>query len=176
MQALDFLGPIGFADIGKIEPQVNGVYLWCVKGTEGFYRVHYIGQSGDVARRILVHRRNQLAGKYTGFCPDELRKGLKRLKHRAGQGMIAKYADEERQAFNEAFLSAIDLFYAKLEPDADAPLRCRYEYALYVAVEDFGPHILYVGHLRAPTGEPFDVRVQTGSSHIQALTNASIRV
>jgi hypothetical protein len=90
--------------------------------------------------------------------------------------MIARYASEYRSEFNQKLLAAIDIFYAKLQPGTEAPLRCRYEYALYMAVEDYGQNILSVGYLRTPNGEPFDVLINTSSSEIEALTHATIRV
>lgn len=176
MRTLDFIGPIPFSRIDAVEQQTNGVYLWCVKGDDGLHRVHYIGEAGDIARRLNDHRRSQLAGRYTGFCPDALRRNIKVLKHRANRGMIARYASEDRSEFNQKLLAAIDIFYAKLQPGTEPPLRCRYEYALYMAVEDYGQNILSVGYLRTPNGEPFDVLINTGSSEIEALTHATIRV
>lgn len=180
MNTLHFIGPFAFLGsspaIDDIPPAINGVYLWCARSRSGLYRVHYVGEAADIAKRLKEHRKNQLNGKYTGFCPEALQENIKVLKHRASQGMVTKYSSLDRAAFNRDLLEAISVFYADLGSAADKPLRCRYEYAMYVAVEDHGQNILAVGHLRGPTGEQLQVAIDSGTSNIEALSNEVLRV
>lgn len=180
MKKLIFIGPLSFFEPGPtidgIGPGKNGIYLWCVKDHDSTYRVHYVGESFDVASRLRDHRKAQLLGQYVAFDPDGLRENIKILMHRAGKGMIEKYSSLERKEVNHKYLSAISVFYADLGCEADKGLRCRYEYALYTTVEDHGQNILHVGHLRSSADEPHDVVVETPGVNIEGLSNAVLRV
>lgn len=180
MKKLTLSGPFSFFEPGptidQIGPGANGIYLWCVAGNDGTHRLHYVGESFDVAMRLRGHRKAQLLGQYVAFDPDALRNNIKILMHRARKGMVAKYSGLDRSEFNRVYLSAISVFYADLGPEADKGLRCRYEHALYVAVEDHGQNILCVGHLRSSASEPSEVIVDTPGATIEALTDAVLRV
>lgn len=180
MKKTTLIGPLSFFEPGptidQIGPGANGIYLWCVKGNDGIFLVHYVGESSDVVLRLRDHRKAQLLGRYAAFDPDALRNNIKILMHRARKGMVAKHSTWDRSEFNRVYLSAISVFCADLGPEADKTLRCRYEYALHTAVEDHGQNILCVGHLRSSAVEPTDVIIDTLGVTIEALTDAVLRV
>lgn len=180
MNKITFVGPFSFFDPGPtieaMEQGKNGIYLWCVKDHHGMYRVHYVGESFDVVLRLADHKKAQLRGLYAAFDPEGLRTNIKILAHRPGRGMVTKYASHDLREFNKAYLNAITIFYADLGNEADKALRCRYEHALCLAVEDYGQNILVVGHLRSFMGELSEVTIETPGVNIEALSNALLRV
>ncbi|MCH8544427.1 MAG: hypothetical protein LAT61_12720 [Alcanivorax sp.] len=180
MNKLSITGPysvIGSSPvIDDIPPGINGIYIWCVKDSKGIYRVHYVGEAQDVLVRQRNHRKGHLAGSYAGYCPEALKKNIKILMYRARQGMIAKYAHLDADEFNRTMLECMSVFYADLGPQADKAMRCRYEAALYTAVEDHGQNILQVGSLRDTTADRFEVAVDCGANNIEALSNGLLRV
>lgn len=180
MNTTTFVGPFAFFESGPTIDQIprgqNGIYLWCVRANDLTYRVHYVGESFDISLRLKDHRKAQMLGQYVAFDPDLLRTNVKVLAHRPRKGMVQKYSHHDQTEFNRSFLSAISVFYADLGSEADKGLRCRYEHALYIAVEDNGQNILHVGHLRASTEEPFQVRIATPGVNIEAITDAVLLV
>lgn len=180
MTVIHMKGPFRFtgddASIDDIPAGINGIYLWCVRAPEGFWRVHYVGEAVNVQGRLQQHRKHLLSGNYTGYCPKGLRQNIKILMHRAREGMIGKYAHIDRNEFNLNLLGHISIFYADLGPEADKDTRCRYEYALYTAVEEHGQNILDVSYLRRPGGDRFEASVDCGDSRIEGLDGAVLRV
>jgi hypothetical protein len=180
MNKITFTGPFSFFEpsptIDEIERGRNGIYLWCVRDHHGTYRVHYVGESFDVALRLTGHKKAQLRGYYAAFDPERLRANIKVLAHRPGSGMVAKYARYDPIEFNRTYLGAISVFYAALEAEADEALRCRYEYALYLAVEDHGQNILHVGHLRSFADGRSQVTIETPGVDIEAVSNAVLMI
>lgn len=176
-----FYGPFRFlgasSTIDSIPAGVSGVYLWCIKGHDGVYRVHYVGEAVDVRARLRTHRDQQMAGRYTAFDLDQLRSNVKVLAHRPRVGMVGAYRNHDAAEYNARFLAASEIFYADLGSATDKSTRCRYETALCVAIEDHGQNILHVGALRGYSIGSAEVAIFTPEGvHIEGLTNGSLRL
>lgn len=176
---LQFDGPFSFlggaTTIESIPPRVRGVYLWCIKGHDGVYRVHYVGEAIDVRSRLRTHMEWQMAGKYTAFDVDKLRRNIKTLAHRPKIGMVGAYKALDVASFNESFLTASEVFYANLGEAADKSTRCKYESALCMTIEDYGQNILHIGGLRGYSMGTNEVNLITpGGVRIEAITDGSL--
>lgn len=177
MKRIDFVGPFKlegepsvFDNIG----QMNGIYLWTVKGDDNVFRVYYVGETQDVKARMYKHRANHLKGVYAGHCIDSLKSNVKILMHRAGEGMIPRFSHLDSSDFNKRFVESIYVFCAEIEVFEDSKLdkwhRCRFETAVSHQIENSGPNILSVGHLRYWKELKSKVLVDTGDSNIEYLT------
>lgn len=184
MDEIKFKGPYKFSGkssiFDEISSVINGVYLWCIKSDNNSFRVYYVGESVDIKKRMYDHRKNQLEGKYTGHSIDALRKNIRILMHRAGDGMIPRFSKMDRASFNKNLTDNLYLFYSELPTtgvkEDDKWLRCRLESGVVFQIENKGQNIVSVGHLRYWKGKSEEVKVSTGNNIIEALSNETISI
>tara|TARA_Y100000589_G_scaffold259055_1_gene248545 strand:- start:594 stop:1112 length:519 start_codon:yes stop_codon:yes gene_type:complete len=158
--------------------QISGIYLWCIKGDDDVFRVYYVGEAQDIKDRLYVHLSNHLKGLYAGHCVDSLKNNVKILMHRAAEGMIPRFSDIDAQEFNKDFVNNIWIFFATIpdvgEQNENKWNRCRFETAISHQIENGGPNILSVGHLRYWKGEKSRVALDTGDSMIEYLSGEEL--
>lgn len=80
-KTLNFMGPFSMISekprflFDDDIAQKPGIYMWTIKGRNG-YLVDYVGETGkNIQSRFLVHFQAQFTGKYNIFEPDKLKKG-----------------------------------------------------------------------------------------------------
>ena len=179
-EKLKFQGPFGvFGDQTVLDNFADkpGVYLWCVDGLEGFFRVHYVGEAANIRNRIDQHRREQERGNYHAYSAEDLRRNTLVLIHRASVGIVPNFVGKMTadQANNE-YSKCLSIFYAVLPDDTDKRQRCQFETAVGHAIEDWGANILVVGRLNRRIGRPKIFEIDTGTSNIEGLTGEKIEV
>jgi len=183
MNKISFMGPYKLAGdpliFEKIE-NINGVYLWCVKGSDCVYRVYYVGESQDIKARMYDHLKKHLNGMYTCHCMESLKSNIKILMHRAGEGMIPRFSHLDASEFNKKFVEDLYIFCAELPVNGDTrtnkELRCRFETGISHQIENGGSNILSVGHLRYWKQEKMKVYIDTAPSFIEYLSEQTIDV
>lgn len=182
METLKFRGPFKFEGessiFNNITDVINGVYLWCVKNDDNSFRVYYVGEAVNIKQRMHTHLKNLLEGKYTGHHIASLKNNIQIVMHRAGEGMIPRFSNMNRDEFNKDFAANLYLFYAPLplggDKNEDKWLRCRLETGIAIHIQNQGQNIISVGHLRYWQGQKKKVRINSGSNQIEALSNYEI--
>jgi hypothetical protein len=183
VETIEFKGPFGFdgpdSIFNELTDGVDGVYLWCVKIGDSRYRVYYVGEAVDVKNRLSQHRKNFLAGKYSGHCLDSLvTKKVKILMHRPYEGMVPRFSHIDRKSFIERLMANMHLFYAPLpgkEKDGKE-FRCRVETGIVCHIENQGQNIVDVRGLRYPQQKKWSMHVLSGVNEIESLSNESFSI
>ena len=183
LETIEFKGPFGFdgpdSIFDELTDGVNGVYLWCVRIGDNRYRVYYVGEAADVKNRMSQHRKNFLAGKYSGHCVDALvTKNVKILMHRPHEGMVPKFSHIDRKSFIKSLMASMHLFYASLQGEEQdkKQFRCRVETGIVSHIENQGQNIVDVRSLRYWQKEKCRMHVLTGVNEIESLSNERIKI
>lgn len=184
MDEYKFKGPFKFEGkdsiFDEITSVVNGVYLWCVQNNNGSFLVYYVGEAIDIKKRMYDHLKNQLEGKYTGHCPDALKKNIRILMHRAGLGMVPRFSHIDTKTYNKNFIDNLYLFYLPLpasgKREEDKWFRCRFETGIVMHIENQGQNIVSVGHLRYWKEENEQVLLSSGTNKIESISNEIITI